>query len=59
MIANLLDFAIMRSTDNLARENIIVKATPKLDHDSVQPNAGLLLEKGPERSGTIGRAQFD
>jgi hypothetical protein len=26
-IANLLDFAIMRSTDNLARENIIHRAT--------------------------------
>jgi hypothetical protein len=25
MIANLLDFAIMRSTDNLARENIILR----------------------------------
>jgi hypothetical protein len=45
MIANLLDFAIMRSTDNLARENIIHRATAKLDHDRVQPNATLLLEK--------------
>jgi len=35
MIANLLDFAIMRSTDNLARENIILRATAKLDHDRV------------------------
>ena len=45
MIANLLDFAIMRSADNLARENIRLKATAKLDDDGEQPNASLLLEK--------------
>jgi|SRR5882724_641575 len=56
MIANLLDFAIMRSTDNLARENIILRATAKLDHDRVQPNATLLLEKAqkdPELSAAL------
>jgi hypothetical protein len=42
MVANLLDFAIMRSTDNLARENIIVKATAKLDRDGTRsPNSEL------------------
>jgi hypothetical protein len=45
MIANLLDFAIMRSADNLARENIMLKATAKLADDGEQPNANLLLEK--------------
>jgi hypothetical protein len=45
MISNLLDFAIMRSADNLARENIMVKTNAKLDHDSLQPNASLPLEK--------------
>ena len=56
MIANLLDFAIMRSADNLARENIMLKATEKLDHDGVQPNASLLLEKAqkdPELSAAL------
>ena len=45
MIANLLDFAIMRSADNLARENIMLKATAKLGDDGEQPNASLLLKK--------------
>ena len=45
MIANLLDFAIMRSADNLARENIMPKATAKPDDHGEQPNAGLPLEK--------------
>jgi hypothetical protein len=56
MISNLLDFAIMRSADNLARENIMLKANAKLDHDSVQPNASLLLEKAlkdPELSAAL------
>lgn len=45
MIANLLDFAIMRSADNLARENIMLKATAKPDDHGEQPNASLPLEK--------------
>jgi hypothetical protein len=46
MVANLLNFAIMRSSDNLARENIIVKATAKLDHDGLRsPNRSAVLEK--------------
>ena len=55
MLANLTDFAIMRSADNLARENIVQKAA-KLDPDSVQPNASLLLEnlqKDPELSAAL------
>lgn len=57
VIANLLDFAIMRSTDNLARENIVQKAMTKLDHESPQPNASLLLEtaqKDPDLSAALG-----
>ena len=56
MLANLTNFAIMRSTDNLARENIMQKATSTLDHDGVQPNATLLLEKvqkDPELSAAL------
>ena len=45
MLANLTNFAIVRSADNLARETIMQKATSTLDHDGVQPNATLLLEK--------------
>jgi hypothetical protein len=45
MIANLTNFAIMRSADNLARENIMQKATAKVEHDGVRPNAYLTLEK--------------
>ena len=45
MISNLTNFAIMRSTDNLARENIMQKATTKVDHDGVRPNAYLTLER--------------
>jgi hypothetical protein len=55
MLANLTDFAIVRSADNLARENIMQKAA-KLDPDSVQPNASLLLEnlqKDPELSAAL------
>jgi hypothetical protein len=33
MLANLTDFAIMRSADNLARENIVQKAKAKIDRD--------------------------
>jgi len=56
MLANLTDFAIMRSADNLARENIMQKATSTPDHDGVQPNATLLLEKvqkDPELSAAL------
>jgi hypothetical protein len=56
MLANLTNFAIMRSADNLARENIMQKATSTLDHDGVQPNATLLLEKvqkDPELSAAL------
>jgi hypothetical protein len=45
MIANLTNFAIMRSADNLGRENIMQKATVKVEHDGAQPNAYLALEK--------------
>jgi len=56
MLANLTNFAIMRSADNLARENIMQKATSTLEHDGVQPNATLLLEKvqkDPELSAAL------
>ena len=56
MLANLTNFAIMRSADNQARENIMQKATSTLDHDGVQPNATLLLEKvqkDPELSAAL------
>ncbi len=56
MLANLTNFAIMRSADNLARENIMQKATSTLDHDDVQPSATLLLEKvqkDPELSAAL------
>ena len=56
MLANLTNFAIMRSTDNLARENIMQKATSTLEHDGVQPTATLLLEKvqkDPELSAAL------
>jgi hypothetical protein len=56
MIANLLDFAIMRTTDNQTRDNIMQKATMKLDHDRAQPNASLLLgkaQKDPELSAAL------
>jgi hypothetical protein len=33
MFANLTNFAIMRSADNLARENIVQKAKAKIDRD--------------------------
>jgi len=45
MIANLINFAIMRSADNLARENIMQKATAKVEHDGARSNAYLTLEK--------------
>ena len=45
MIANLTDFAIMRSADNLAREAIMQKAMAKVDHDGVRPNAYLTLKR--------------
>ena len=45
MIANLTNFAIMRSADNLARETIRQKATAKVDHDGVRPNAYLTLKR--------------
>ena len=45
MIANLTNVAIMRSADNLARENIMQKATVKVEHDGSRPNAYLALEK--------------
>jgi hypothetical protein len=56
MVANLTNFAIMRSADNLARENIMQKATAKVDHDGVRPNAYLTLEKvrqDPELSAAL------
>ena len=56
MIANLTNFAIMRSADNLARENIMQKATVKVDHDGPPPNANLALERvrqDPELSAAL------
>jgi hypothetical protein len=38
MIANLTTFAIMRSADNQARENIMQKVTEKARHDGARPN---------------------
>jgi hypothetical protein len=43
MFANLLNFAIMRSADNVARENVVAKATAKLEHDGVRPNVSAVL----------------
>ena len=56
MIANLTNFAIMRSADNLTRENIMQKATAMVERDGVRPNAYLTLEKvrqDPELSATL------
>ena len=56
MAAHLLDLAIMRSTDNFARENVIVKATAILEHRGVQPNRQAVLEqvqKDPELSAAL------
>jgi hypothetical protein len=56
MLANLTNFAIMRSTDNRARERIMQKAAAKLDHDGVQTNSDLALEKlrqDPELSAAL------
>ena len=44
MAANLLALAIMRSADNFARENVMVKATAKLEHQGVQTNRQAVLE---------------
>ena len=43
MFANLLNFAIMRSADNVARENVVAKTTAKLEHDGVRPSASVVL----------------
>ncbi len=56
MIANLTNFAIMRSADNLARENIMQKATEKTHHGGPPPNASLMLERvrqDPELSAAL------
>ena len=56
MIANLTTFAIMRSADNLARENIMQKAAVKVEHDGAHPNDYLALEKvrqDPELSAAL------
>ena len=45
MFANLLNFAIMRSADNLSRENVLAKVTAKLEHDGVRPNASVVLRE--------------
>ena len=39
MITNLTSFAIMRSADNQARENIMQKVAEKARHDGERPNA--------------------
>ena len=59
MIANLINFAIMRSADNLARENIMQKATAKVEHDGVRSNAYLTLEKVRQNPESGGCAGFD
>jgi hypothetical protein len=48
MVAHLLDLAIMRSTDNFARENVLVKATSKLEHQGVQPTRQAVPRKSSE-----------
>jgi hypothetical protein len=56
MVAHLLDLAIMRSTDNFARQNVLVKATAKLEHQGVQPTRQAVLEKvqkDPELSAAL------
>jgi hypothetical protein len=56
MIANLTNFAIMRSADNLARENIMQKAAVKIEHDGARPNSDLTLEnvrQDPELSAAL------
>jgi hypothetical protein len=56
MVRNLLDLSIMRSTDNFARDNVIVKATAILVHRGVQPNRQAVLEqvqKDPELSAAL------
>ena len=56
MIANLTNFAIMRSADNLARENIMQKATEKTHHGGPPPTANLMLERvrqDPELSAAL------
>jgi len=45
MFGNLLNFAIMRSADNLSRENVLAKATAKLEHYGVRPNASVVLRE--------------
>jgi hypothetical protein len=45
MIANLTNFAIMRSADNLARENIMQMAMEKTHHGGAPPNASSMLER--------------
>ena len=46
MFANLTNFAIMRSADNLARENIVQKAKAKIDRD---PELSAALDSINER----------
>src|SRR5882724_11464924 len=56
MIANLTNFAIMRSADNQARENIMQKATEKARHDGERPNANRMLQnvrQDPELSAAL------
>lgn len=56
MMANLTNFAIMRSADNLARENIMQKVTEKAHHSGPPPNAKLALEgvrQDPELSSAL------
>ena len=56
MIGNLTNFAIMRSADNLARENIMQKALVKVEHEGTRPIAYLALEKvrqDPELSAAL------
>jgi hypothetical protein len=46
MVANLTNFAIMRSADNLVRENIVQKARAKIDRD---PDLSAALDSINER----------
>ena len=56
MIANLTSFAIMRSADNQARENIMQKVTEKARHDGERPNVNPMrqnVRQYPELSAAL------
>src|SRR6476660_4499997 len=56
MITNLTSFAIMRSADNQARENIMQKVAEKARHDGERPNANPMrqnVRQYPELSAAL------